>query len=231
MPPEHEARARVLYDHESEETGRRRHAVADWGVGEDIFDRMPSRRFARADRRAAHSGTVVISREPEAVRVDVEPGAEPWAEPRREPARAQAEPAEPAPRFARAEAAPEREVDQWREDQPRRERAVESWLDAEPAPHRFERAQPEAAPAEPSVRLVAATARPEPARVPSAPDELAARRTVVISGHPGGLPAARPARPPKTAIERVGTRPDRIVAYAVALGFLLVLIAVLTTGQ
>ena len=53
----------------------------------------------------------------------------------------------------------------------------------------------------------------------------------MISGHPGGLPVARPARPPRTAIERVGTRPDRIVAYAVALGFLLVLIAVLTTGQ
>ena len=67
--------------------------------------------------------------------------------------------------------------------------------------------------------------------VPTAADEPRERRTVVISGHPGGLPMARPARPPKTAIERVGTRPDRIVAYAVALGFLLVLIAVLTTGQ
>ena len=62
--------------------------------------------------------------------------------------------------------------------------------------------------------------------VPSAADEPRERRTVVISGHPGGLPMARPARPPKTAIERVGTRPDRIVAYAVALGFLLVLIAI-----
>ena len=57
------------------------------------------------------------------------------------------------------------------------------------------------------------------------------RRTVVISGHPERLPMARPARPPRTAIERVGASPDRIVAYAVALGFVLVLIAVLTTGQ
>ena len=32
MAPEHEARTRVLYDHEREEPGRRRHAVADWGV-------------------------------------------------------------------------------------------------------------------------------------------------------------------------------------------------------
>ena len=55
MAPEHEARTRALYDHESEEPGRRRRAVADWGVGEDIFDRMPSRRFTRAERRAAHT--------------------------------------------------------------------------------------------------------------------------------------------------------------------------------
>src|SRR3954463_8319552 len=62
--PEHDARVRAFYDHEAEEprTGRRRRAVADWGVGEDIFDRMPSRRFTRAERRAAH-GTVVISRD------------------------------------------------------------------------------------------------------------------------------------------------------------------------
>ena len=78
MAPEHEARTRVLYDHESEEPGRRRRAVADWGVGEDIFDRMPSRRFTRAERRAEHSGTVVISRD------DVgAPGEEPWASRRR----------------------------------------------------------------------------------------------------------------------------------------------------
>ena len=62
-------------------------------------------------------------------------------------------------------------------------------------------------------------------------DEPPARRTVVIKGHPERLPAARPPRPPRTALERVGASPDRIVAYAVALGFLLVLIAVLTTGQ
>ena len=244
MAPEHEARTRVLYDHESEETGRRRRAVADWGVGEDIFDRMPSRRFTRAERRAAHSGTIVISRdeEPRPVRVEAALGGEPWAQP--DPAARVApdasarrrEPAPPEPRRGRA-------VESWLDevpgsrrfapeptaDAPRRERAVESWHAAEPAAP-----APELALAEPPARLVAASARPEPAPVrtvvvPS--DEPRERRTVVISGHPGGLPVARPARPPKTAIERVGTRPDRIVAYAVALGFLLVLIAVLTTGQ
>ena len=135
------------------------------------------------------------------------------------------------------------------EPEPRRERAVASWLDAAPGstrargraeadghePRGYD-AEPGLAPAEPRARLVAASARPEPAPVrtvvvPSAADEPRERRTVVISGHPGGLPMARPARPPKTAMERVGTRPDRIVAYAVALGFLLVLIAILTTGQ
>ena len=272
MAPEHEARARVLYDHESEETGRRRRAVADWGVGEDIFDRMPSRRFTRAERRAAHSGTIVIARdeEPRPDHLEVAPGDEPWAKPqpvgRVEPDASEwdREPA-PAPRRVRAveswldevpgsrrfasdadvaeqrhyvaEArrhAPEAGAAEQRRfapeptaDEPRRERAVESWLDAEPA-------QPELALAEPPARLVAASARPEPAPVRTVvvqSDEPRERRTVVISGHPGGLPMARPARPPKTAIERVGTRPDRIVAYAVALGFLLVLIAVLTTGQ
>jgi hypothetical protein len=54
------------------------------------------------------------------------------------------------------------------------------------------------------------------------------RRTVVIGGHPDRLPLPRN-RPPRTAIERIGPRPDRIVAYSVALGMLLILIAILTS--
>src|SRR4051812_29120122 len=54
MAPEQEARERAFYDHESDEPHRHRRPAADWGVGEDIFDRMPSRRFTRADRRAEH---------------------------------------------------------------------------------------------------------------------------------------------------------------------------------
>src|SRR3954463_11344524 len=60
--PEHEARVRAFYDHEAEESGagRRRRPVADWGVGEDVFDRLPSRRFNRAEApdapRAARPG-------------------------------------------------------------------------------------------------------------------------------------------------------------------------------
>jgi len=53
----------------------------------------------------------------------------------------------------------------------------------------------------------------------------------VISGHPDRLPVVRTPRPPRTAVERIGARPDRIVGYAVLMGFALVLIAILTTGQ
>src|SRR4051795_5224702 len=57
MAPEHEARLRAdFYDHENGEPRRRRRPAADWGVDEDIFDRMPSRRFTR---RAEHREVVL----------------------------------------------------------------------------------------------------------------------------------------------------------------------------
>jgi hypothetical protein len=39
-----------VYDHEHDEptAGRRRRPVADWGVGEDMFEHMPRNRFSRA---------------------------------------------------------------------------------------------------------------------------------------------------------------------------------------
>jgi hypothetical protein len=52
--PEREARARAVYDHDNEElrpSGRRRRQVADWGVGEELFDGMPGRRFDRRPHR------------------------------------------------------------------------------------------------------------------------------------------------------------------------------------
>ena len=74
MAPEHEARPRAdFYDHESEEPRRRRRPAADWGVGEDIFDRMPSRRFARAERRAEHHEIVIRRGDDERMRDDAEP--------------------------------------------------------------------------------------------------------------------------------------------------------------
>src|SRR5688500_5692774 len=52
--PDREAQSRAVYDHTEDEPrpgGRRRRQVADWGVGEELFDGMPGRRF---DRRAEH---------------------------------------------------------------------------------------------------------------------------------------------------------------------------------
>src|SRR5215210_2478925 len=56
---------RDLYDYEHDEPrssgGRRRHPVADWGVGDDVFEHMPRSRFSRAaegpprDRRFARA--------------------------------------------------------------------------------------------------------------------------------------------------------------------------------
>ncbi len=174
MAPEHDAHPQAFYDHETDEpSGRRRRAAADWGVNEDIFDRMPSRRFTRADRRAEHHEE----------------------EPRR---------------FERRVSGPER---------PHRERAVES----SPVSRTIVIETDESS----SARTIVLETDETDALVVEAP----ARRTVKISGHPDRLPVARTPRPPRTAIDRIGASPDRIVAYAVALGFLLVLIAVLTTNQ
>src|SRR3954449_12629992 len=51
---EYEVRSRAFYDHDNEEprpAGRRRRQVADWGVGEELFDGMPGRRFERRPHR------------------------------------------------------------------------------------------------------------------------------------------------------------------------------------
>jgi len=158
MPHEHEVGGdRAVYDHEIEDPRARRRHVADWGVGEELFDHMPSprRRFdqgAQPARRESH------------------------------------------PRERRAEAAPRPVRDA--------ERTRQS-LAASEAP----------------------TGELNPPTVTTD-----GRRTVVIRGQ-GGLPATpRRERPPRTAGERLGHRPDRIAAWAVALGLLLIIIAFATAG-
>src|SRR3954451_2882566 len=62
MAPDHEARLRAdFHDHEIDEPRRRRRPAADWGVNEDIFDRMPSR-LARVNRRAEQHDKIVVLR-------------------------------------------------------------------------------------------------------------------------------------------------------------------------
>jgi hypothetical protein len=204
--PEHEVRGeRALYDHEIEEPrpGRRRREVADWGVGEEIFDRMPSprRRFAsstEAPRRQSHPRDAhdeAPQRREDAIRDarddaratdDAGWGTEPRGDAARELPRR-----EEAPRGDAARELP------LRDEAPREERA---------------RIVDEAAPvAEPSET---------------------GRRTVVIRGQAAGhapLPTTRRQRPPRSAVERLGPRPDRIAAWAVALGILLIVIAFLSS--
>jgi hypothetical protein len=214
MAPEHDAPAGAFYDHENSESApRRRRAAADWGVGEDIFDRMPSRRFKRTDRRAEHHEDLESRRferrtsgpssdwADDHERRQVAPQAPPAAE--RRPAR--------------------RPAESWTEGDEQSvpvegKRPIESWLAPEPN-HELTLVPGE------SRTIVLGTSEPEPAPEPPA------RRTVVISGHPDRLLVPRTPRPPRTAVERIGASPDRIVGYAVLLGFVLVLIAILTTGQ
>jgi len=285
MAPEHDARTRAFYDHESDDPApRRRRAAADWGVNEDIFDRMPSRRFRRPradhhDEPDAHRFERRVSgpaRQAEAW-ADASPrGEDAWADqpvpPRRDDWTDEYERRQIAPRpgdwpqrdderraddrAARHREEMDRETSEFAAPRPdtrretsefaapRRRRPAESWtgtedhvpvedgkrsIDSWLAPN----ANQELALAPGESRTVvletAAAKGPEPAD--PLLDEPPARRTVTITGHPDRVPAPRAQRPPKTALEHIGTRPDRIVGYAVLLGFVLVLIAVLTTGQ
>src|SRR4051812_6644000 len=308
MAPEHDARVRAFYDHESDDpSSRRRRAAADWGVNEDIFDRMPSRRFARSDRRAEHREEPRFERRvsgpsrPAGAWADEAPrGEDAWGEqslpprrddfaddyerrqiaPRRgdwpdrdEPRRAPDERSAPAstPRrtadegAAPARAQARRTADEWAaparaqarrttddfaavdrgttDDFPaqgrRTRRPAESWTvtdDHVPVEDGKRSIDSWLAPeANRELALVPGESRTVVLETPeldaSGIEESPARRTVTITGHPDRMPVARASRPPRTALERIGTRPDRIVGYAVLLGFVLVLIAVLTTGQ
>jgi hypothetical protein len=179
--------ARAVYDHEVDEPhlgGRR--AVADWGVGEEMFDHLPRRRFRGADagrRRERRGGLEPVADEPRARRL---------------------EPVADAPRPSRTEPAPAEE---------RRIRHLE--------PVRDELTVSEV---EPTVD----EPRPETVPVAIAPPPEG-RRTVVIRGRGAeGQWTPRRPRAPRTVGERIGPRPDRLAAWAVALGMLLILIAILT---
>jgi hypothetical protein len=130
-------------------------------------------------------------------------------------------------RFARAHEGPARS----------RRRPVEDW-GADDTFGRAEPAAPEAA-AAPPVEAEAPT-REETivAEVVNAPEpEVVSdgRRTIRVNGRPGEVSeiapftsTARRRRPPPTVEERLAGDPTRIIAWAFALGLLLILIALLT---
>lgn len=223
--PDHEARARAVYDDTDEEprpAGRRRRQVADWGVGEELFDGMPGRRFDRrgSDHSIPRGGTddgrrtIVITEDD--VRIEEAP---------------------PSEEFARREDAIEarrRHDAVWAEDEP----FAEVWAADEPFADEERGASPGDAPASESF-AAAAEAFEEGGRFAegsSEPDGIVrggveGRRTVKIGGRPADFyssPTRR--RPSRTVHERLGARPDRIAAWAFALGILLILIAIATAN-
>lgn len=195
---DHQARPRAVYDHtdEDERPRRRRRQAADWGVGEEIFDHMPSRRFARRGE------------EHEIPRGGVEDGRRTIIIERDEPVQPPEEPTAADEAFAS------------REEAVRARRAHDAlWGGDEPfAAARVERAA-----------ATATEVAPSSNGVEQHGGGVAGRRTVKIGGRPGELyaPSER-RRPPRTVQERLGPRPDRIAAWACALGMLLILIAILT---
>jgi hypothetical protein len=200
--PEPEGPARAVYDHTEEEprpAGRRRRQVADWGVGEELFDGMPGRRFERRgeDHRIPRGGaddgrrTIVIAD-------DVAPHAAP-------------------PEVLDEEFASREEA--------LRARAEHDTVWAGDEPFADEADEPD----EP--KDLAAPLAPEGHRLSDGVVRggVEGRRTVKIGGRPAEFHSA-PRRPARAVHERVGPRPDRIAAWAFALGLLLIIIAIATAS-
>jgi hypothetical protein len=211
--PEREARARAVYDHDNEEprpSGRRRRQVADWGVGEELFDGMPGRRFDRRPHR-------------ELPREDIPRGDA--ADGRRtiviETGNGALPPESAEEEFAsRDEALRARDVDDelWAGDEPFAVREPEPLVEEPVDQARLEEAHDASFDA-PTEEIVRGTQE--------------GRRTVKIGGRPTefyGPPARARQRPPRTMQERLGPRPERIAAWAFALGLLLILIAIVTAN-
>jgi hypothetical protein len=225
--PEPEGPARAVYDHSEEEprpAGRRRRQIADWGVGEELFDGMPGRRFERRgdDHRIPRGGaddgrrTIVIA--------DADtPPAEPL----------EAVDEEFASRDEALKARQEHDA-VWAGDEPFADEARQErdavWAGDEPF---ADEAREDEEPPLAEVRDLAEAFVPASAAHPDGivRGGVEGRRTVKIGGRPADFhssPARR--RPPRTVHERVGPRPDRIAAWAFALGLLLILIAIATAN-
>jgi hypothetical protein len=204
--PEPEGPARSVYDHTEEEprpAGRRRRQVADWGVGEELFDGMPGRRFERRgdDHRIPRGG--------------VDDG-------RRTIRIADDEPTAPPPEVLDEEFASREEALRARAEHDTVWAGDEPFADEADAPDE----PPLAEPRDLAAPLTPAGHRPAGDIVRGGVD---GRRTVKIGGRPAEFHSA-PRRPARAVHERVGPRPDRIAAWAFALGLLLIIIAIATAS-
>ena len=222
---ESEARSRAVYDHDNEEprpTGRRRRQVADWGVGEEIFDHMPGRRFERRPHQDIPRGDAEDGRRT----IVIETGDDELPAAASQPAVADEE-------FAsRDEAIRARQADD------------ELWGGDEPFARRTETADDDetefvaASGGQHDTGEFAAVESFDAAAEPEHTDGIvrggqAGRRTVKIGGRPAefyGPPARARNRPPRAMHERLGPRPDRVAMWAFALGILLILIAIATAN-
>jgi hypothetical protein len=218
-----EARVRAVYDHDEDEprpSVRRRRQVADWGVGEEIFDHMPGRRFER--RPAGH-------REPSVPRGGADDGRRTIVIDPTEGDLASESPHVDAAGeefTSREDALRAHEVHEelWGGDEPFAEPEQPSVADELAArAEAFDQAYGSTEVDEAGAPLVRADAVVRGGQ--------AGRRTVKIGGRPGELQTSTVRRrPPRTASERLGARPDRLAAWAFALGLLLSLIAVATAN-
>lgn len=113
------------------------------------------------------------------------------------------------------------------------------WADVEHLRETFEERRADT-PVRPALRLVEDPhSEPAPARTAVATAERPPRRrTVQITGRPAETPVVRRLvevegarrRPSAPAVERFSSSPDRLAAWAVMLGVVLVLVAVLSSG-
>ena len=211
---DHQARSARddVYDHEDQEprSARRRRPVADWGVGEDMFEHMPRNRFSRTaeapprERRFAREDADRRPHRDEDGDAGDREDTGPALDARAAREDAPAEPGETVPRGGVADG----------------RRTIRVGKDEDL----------------PSEIAAIAADRDIPADEPPAPtgEGVPERRTVKIGGRPeGSLEAARyqrdrARRPSRTTHERIGARPDRIAMWAFALGLLLIIIAVLS---
>ena len=202
--PEHASHelAAGLFDQQSEE-----HRIADWG-GDELFTRMPRRRRVDDAPAPRFRPSLTVLDQPEERRRTA-PGAE-WSgdRDRRRPQRTSVEAAQ--------ERAERLGIELLDVDEPEVEGHAAT-LAADPATWSPDRSD-----------------RSEPRNVGDGWDRSGERPTKVITGRPDDAPRPLPMTPaarrraPRTPAEFVGPRPERIMAWAFALGLLLILIAITT---